>query len=169
MKLRWIALMLPVLLSACGKSDKSDPFADCKYSRPEAIFSQNLPGVSRHSFEIAEGSAIEKLQLDKGIRLTVLQSGCEEVRQEFRFEMPGKYQERGPDFWIDQSIMQLDKLADLGPEYFIFEAWARGVFEKNDQISLGRNTEIQPGFDIRIDRELHSDHAILVLTLSGQP
>ena len=82
-----VAIACLFVIIACG-SNSNDPFADCAQGRPVAIFSDSLEAVARHQFEIKDKIGMEQVAFKNGVALEVYQSGCDLVRQEFRFQLP---------------------------------------------------------------------------------
>lgn len=159
-----------MLLSACNGTEKSsEPFADCKYGTPIAIFKPGLPGLVSHQFDLNETESIEQLEFKDSLELTLVQSGCDERKQEFQFKLMGNYQDQPNEFWVEQTLDLLQKLGRLSPDYQVFNAWAEALSLQQDKIRLAQPSEVQPGFFVRIDKILSQEHAILLLILSEKP
>lgn len=163
-------ISLAILLVSCSSNEKDkNQFADCKYGEPIAIFNPGLEALASHHFEIDRAISTEKLQFKDGLEVTLIQSGCDERKQEFQFKLVGDYQDKADKFWIDKTLDLLQKLGRLSPEYQVFNAWAEALSLQGEQIRLAEATEVQPGFFVRIDKILSQDHAILLLILSERP
>ena len=170
MRISSLFFLVCFLLSACTGSEKNkEPFANCKYGQPIAIFNSALPGLASHQFDLEMTTSTEILQFKDGLELTLVQSGCDDRIQEFQFKLMGNYQDQPNEFWIEQTLDLLQKLGRLGPDYQVFNAWAEALDLQGDQIRLAQSTEVQPGFFVRIDKILSQDHAILLLILSEKP
>jgi len=156
--------------SACHQQPaQTDAFSGCAYTEPEPIFSEDVPGIERHSFRLESQESTEQIEFGDGLSLSIRQSGCDHRKQEFKFQIPGTYSERNAGYWVRQTIEQLDGLSDLGPEFVVFEHWAAAIARAGKQIRLSESTEIEEGFYVSVDRVLSSDHATLMLTFSDQP
>ena len=145
-------------------------FENCRYGKPVAIFEESLPGIAKHDFQLKAGEGIERVVFESGKELTIIQSGCDSIRQDFHFVFPDeKYANADPSFWIDTTVEEFRAFAGLGPQYLMFSSWAQSIASKKESIRLAQSEEIQPGFFVRIDRIVSSDHAILMVTLSEKP
>lgn len=170
MRINSLIFMLSFLLSACvGSEKKTEPFANCKYGQPIAIFNPAIPSLANHQFVLESTASTESLLFKDGLELTLIQSGCDDRVQEFQFKLKGKYQDRTNTFWVEKTLDLLQKLGRLGPDYQVFNAWAEALSLQSDQILLGQSIEVQPGFFVRIDKILSQEHAILLLILSEKP
>lgn len=170
MKINYLFFCLVLLLSACeGNNQEEVPFANCKYGQPTAIFHDALPALTEHQFELKKTESVEKLVFNDSLELTLIQSGCDERKQEFQFKLNGPYQDQPPSFWIEKTMDLLQKLGRLGPDYQVFSAWAEALSMQGDQIRLAQPTQVQPGFFVRIDKIVSQDHATLLLILSEKP
>ncbi len=143
--------------------------SDCAYGAPQPTFNPNTPGVLEHSFEGNRTEATERVKLQSGIVLTLFQTGCNDIRQEFRFELAGNYQGQPVDFWVDETIRLLRSLSALGPDYSLFSPWADQIETRKTAFRLAESVELLQGFYAAIDRIEAPDNAILLLTLSDHP
>lgn len=143
--------------------------SDCKYGQPTAIFNANQPGIQQHRFKTDGNEATEQVTFSDGLEMTLLQSGCNEIRQEFQFNLKGNFQTQATDFWINQAVQLLKRLGGLGHHYSGFNQWAQLIETQAPMIKLAENTALQPGYYVHIDRILSADNATLVLTLSDTP
>lgn len=85
------SLLVPYLSLqvACTPAEKP-----CVLATPTAIFDTSIPNIQQHKFEIQGNSSSEFLILPElALNMTILQSGCEEVMQEFRIELDGTINE----------------------------------------------------------------------------
>jgi hypothetical protein len=163
-------IFIAMITSACGQSTSDHAEnQDCKYGTPEALFGAEQPGVSAHSFTAKATEATERVTFSNGIRLTLLQSGCNHIRQEFRFELSEVPEDAGQQFWIMRTVELLRMLSSAGPNYAAFATWADEIEQRRENIKLAESFAIQQGFYVRIDRIRSGDNATLVLTLSDQP
>lgn len=162
-------LTIILALSACRQSAKTDAFSGCAYTEPEPIFSGDIPGIERHSFQLEAQESTEQVKFADGLNLSIRQSGCDHRKQEFEFQIPGAYTEKNAGFWVRQTVEQLEGLSALGPEFVVFEHWSAAIARTAKQIRLSESTEIEDGFYVSVDRVLSSDHATLMLTFSDQP
>lgn len=167
MKWRYLLLLFIINLTfACRNSSKTN---DCRYGKPTPVFTADQPGIQSHTFHAQGIEATEQVIFSDSLQLTLLQSGCNEIRQEFQFNLPGNFEDKAPDFWIELSIKLMQRLGNLGPNYNGFTMWAQSIAEQRANIKLAEPSALQQGFYITIDRILSEENATLVLILSDQP
>lgn len=101
-------------LISCGGGAKDG----CLLSAPAAIFDSEMKGVSGHSFEAKGYESSEHLELPAlAMRLEVLQSGCEQVHQEFRLELDGTVNDVRTASATAQLIADIfGNIRDIAPE-----------------------------------------------------
>ncbi len=160
---------ITTLTFSCRLANKEPETNDCKYGIPTAIFQKNQPNVEMHSFRASETEGTEIVRFSNGVVLTLLQSGCNNIRQEFRFEFPTAPETDQPQYWIAQSINLLRMLGSMGPDYQVFSMWAQAIEARAKEIKLAETLELQQGFYTRIDRIAGANNATLVITLSDMP
>lgn len=168
MKQFLLLLSIAFTLIGCNnnKVGRTD-FSDCKYQAPAAIFSDSLSRVSRHQFALRQLEGVEEIDFDNGLNLTIIQSGCDAIRQEFQFQISGQsFPSADKNFWITQTIDWLKFLSSLHPKYLSFNDWGKAISIQAPSIELGEPIELQDGFFVEIDKIISSDHAILLLILS---
>ena len=176
MKFNPLALIVLVLTFGCKNQPNvhntdpavdKDPFVNCKYGSPKPIFEEALSAVKMHQFQINGMEGIEEIEFEDSLGLTLIQSGCDAIRQEFRFRIPGSdFTGHENGFWISQCVGLLNFLATVDDRYASFYMWGQSIQEMASGIQLGEPVEVQPGFFAEIDKILASDHAILLLILS---
>lgn len=159
-----IFLLFTTLLFACGESN-SDPFADCQYKKPVAAFSESLSEVNSHTFKMEGTTGVEQVVFKNGVSLELYQSGCNEIRQEFRFTIPGTFEVDEPQFWVDQAARQFDYLGELSDAHAGMLMWAGEIRKNTTRLELGQALEIQPTYFIKIDRIRSTDKALIIVEL----
>lgn len=163
-------IFITILTFACGQSTSDTAETqDCKYGTPEALFDAEQPGITAHRFTANQTEATEQVAFSNGIQLTLLQSGCDHIRQEFRFELSEVPEGADQQFWITRTVEFLRMLSSSGPSYAAFATWADEIEQRQDDIKLAESFAIQQGFYVRIDRIRSAEDATLVLILSDQP
>jgi len=165
-------LALGFLLFSCQDKPGDDAFEDCKYGKPEAIFSAELEEVKKHRFRMKKKEGIETISFHDGMELVIYQSGCDHIQQQYQFELPpagDTIDTQQAEYWIAQTITAFQSLGDLGPEFFSYSSWAQAIAEKAAEFKLAEFLEVQPGFFVKIDRIESSDKATLIVTLSEAP
>ena len=164
MKLFSISFVCLLLLSCGGNS--SDPFAKCKYKQPEAVFSNSLSNVNEHTFNIEGTTGHERLTFENGIGLELFQSGCNEIVQDFRFQIPGKFRVDEPQIWVKMAIDQLKYMGDLSEKHQAMLIWAQMMEQAQSEIVTGQAYELQPSIFVKVDRILSNNQVLLTLELS---
>lgn len=152
-----------LLITACGEKD---PFADCQYGRPQPIFSAQTSQVTQHAFGIRDMQGVEQIVFANKNKLELIQKGCDNIIQEFTFELPGTFKDETPDFWIRKAIEQFDYLSQLEEQYADLGMWAQAIGAVSAQMKLGEKTEVQPGFFVKLNRIVSTDYAILTVEFS---
>ena len=158
-------LLISAAAAGCGGAPGQDAFADCRYGAPEPIFHAQLPGVARHDFRLSQGQGWEYLAFTDGLELEVRQTGCDHIRQEFRFQQLGQFRKAPADFWIDETGRIFNRLGQLGPEYLSYYSLAQAIAEQANRIPLAQNVELQPGFFLNISPQSSENETTLVVTL----
>lgn len=123
---------------------------DCRYLAPEAVFNEQLRGLSDYRFRREGQSATESFLLDRELRVTLRQSGCDYIQQAFLFEWEGGPRGSATRYWVRTAALHFDQLAQLGASYLSFKALSDAIRQQEGQIQLERPFELQPGLDITI-------------------
>ena len=149
-----------VLLFSCNNT----PEQTCKYGEPVPIFGKEMPGVASHSFEAKGQDANEKVSLERGMQIEILQSGCDAIRQEFRFLIDEEEQEgENP---VEKCGAIFISLSGMDPDLAGLANWGNVILEYSDQLKLGETTQVSEGFFIKIDRIRQGDQTLLIAILS---
>jgi hypothetical protein len=152
-----IISLLSILLFAC-KSEESTTKNDCPYGEPRPILIENAAGVSDYKFEVNGQNSIETAMiqdtflLTDNLRFTLLQSGCESIKQEYRFELPSAdYAEKVDSFFVQRAAEGLKIIAERNPQsgdsfipnfaYDLF--YSAGNVPLNQPLTVDR--EVAPG------------------------
>ena len=91
-------ILLTLGLIGCQSNSGKDPFENCKYGKPKPIFPAESPMVNQHSFEIKGMEGIEEVSFSNGLSVTLVQTGCDYIQQEFQFTVPGNHQDKEAGF-----------------------------------------------------------------------
>jgi hypothetical protein len=160
-----------LLGQACGSDASQQNTSDCEYGDPTPIFNPEAETVVNHNFMKTGTEGLEAVQFENGVFLEIFQSGCEKVRQEFRFRLPRPENtdlENDPSFWKEVALQQLSYLGSMGPEYQPFQMWAQAL-GNTEEFKLAESREVQPGFFMKIDRILGDNSTTLLIILSQEP
>jgi hypothetical protein len=158
--------LLLFALSACQNTGNKE--TDCK-TKPQAMMREGMRGVAEHKFTVNGIESEEFVRFVNGKTLTILQSGCEKIRQEFRFELKEKPDQDNAAFWTDQAILNLAALAVLDPQLMPLSNWVMMIRAQKDDIRLAETKALEGGFYTKIDRITSNDRVYLIITLSNYP
>lgn len=164
--LRLTTLFLLLALSACQNAGNKE--TDCK-TKPQAMLREGMRGVAEHKFAVSGIESEEFVKFANGKTLTILQSGCEKIRQEFRFELKEKPSQDDPAFWTEQAILNLAALAVLDPQLMPLSNWVMMIRAQKDDIRLAETKVLEGGFYTKIDRITSNDRVYLIIVLSNYP
>ena len=152
-----------LILTACASGSNENA---CPYGKPAPIFSDTLEAVRAHIFETNEQEASEQVLFVTGQELEILQSGCETLRQEFQFSMEGDYTSETPAFWLQQATLYFQFLGKLSNQHYALYAWGQAIAEVAPEMKLGEAYEVQPHFEVTVDKIVSKEQAMLIVTLS---
>ena len=168
MKYGFFVLFLS-LLAACGTSSTTNTatnaFADCKYGPPKAIFSDKIPLVSAHSFEVGAKATVETVVFDRDIQLELTQSGCEKPKQVFQFTIPGDSTGYSPEDWVEMALNQFKFLGSLHEPLQALYVWGNDLSKQKETIKLGQPVPLEQGRFVKIDKVADSQKGILMIEL----
>lgn len=153
-------IMLVVFFWSCN----SEPEEKCKYGEPVAIFSDDLPGIGSLQFSGSGQIANEEVVFDSGLKLSVEQSGCDNIRQVFHFtvERPGE----GDPNWFLLVGEQFNFIGNLDSRLEAMLMWASVVNGNAGSFRMGEPLEVDRGFFIKIDKVESGKEVILSVELS---
>lgn len=148
-----------------SKSSSTEPFSNCQFGAPKAIFSSTIGKVNQHNFQLNTESAVEKVQFDGGVYLELIQSGCEQPKQEFQFTIPTSTSNFKDADWLMMGIDFLGFMGSLAPELQPFLLWQGALKDKLGQLKIGLPHQLEPGFFVKMDKVAADDSGLLILTL----
>lgn len=164
----WIGVLL-LSWCACSEPDKvdnfqkADAFTACLYERPEPIFSPYSPEVSNHNFDIVSEVGIEKVIFASGLMLDIHQSGCNELQQNFFFDVGERL---SPEYAIEQASEYFHFMGGLDEAYLPLYEWGRLIYQNANAIKLDRAFEIYPGYWVTIRQYKKKQTVLLEVMLS---
>ena len=158
-------LGISIVLSACNSKGGK---GDCP-TTPSAIFSDALVGVESHDFMQTGSEGLEVVSFSDGVFLEVFQSGCDSLRQEFRFRLPGLPSEQDTaTYWLQEAQNRFRALGALGPEFQPFNQWADALSSQQEQFRLAQPMQVEAGFWMQVDKIDSFDGPTLVVVLSNR-
>jgi hypothetical protein len=158
-----IISILPLLFFAC-KSETKTPENDCPYGEPRPILIENAAGVTNYKFEVKGQNSIETAVIQdtflktNNLTFSLFQSGCENIKQEYRFELPtGNYAEEVDSFFVQRAAEGLKVIAErnlqAGSSFipnFAFDLFhSAGYVPLNQHLPVDRETSTILIFIIR--------------------
>lgn len=153
--------LLATAFFACKNGEKKCPYGD-----PMPIFSEKLDHVKLHQFEKKDGESLESLIFDSGITLEIEQTGCEQIRQEFRFTALGDRRNLADSLWAKEAVRQLVFLSSLGPKQAPLRTWADAIEKSRSEMKLGENFDLGGGVMAQVGKVVGPDQSVLTLVLS---
>lgn len=164
----FLAIFLFFLAFSCSNTETKT----CKGGTPKAIFTDTMPTVKKHYFELkkeasGEQVGIEMVAFENKLLLEIEQSGCNAVVQQFSFIMFGKFPEQADDeLWKALAIRHFRDLAKISPSLTAFNGWADAMETVKKELKLGELTPVGDGFNVRVDKIVSTDKATLVVQFS---
>jgi hypothetical protein len=174
MKMNRIAIFILIISAFACKNTENKGFswADCKFGKPEPIFGENnLPGVKSKTFAITKEEGLEVVNFSDSLKteLSIRQSGCDELQQEFTFTYNGKAFSRWDDEkWIQQTALEFIKFSKMSPRLYPYSNWAKAVFEQHDSLRIGEVRELAPGHSMKINKMAQDNQGQMTVTLIGK-
>ncbi len=163
MKISIYFSILLILFFSCQKEEK------CKYGEPQAIFTDSLTEFHKHRFILRNKVGIESVSFKDGVEMTIYQSGCDYVKQDFEFEMSSPPDSISNEYWIQLAVDRFRTLGQIDSAYYAFSSWAQAIDSKATEMKLAEVTEVQPGFYAKIDAIRGKQKSTLLVTLSERP
>lgn len=158
----------------------------CKFGEPTALFSPSTEGVSRYTFDKNGQNATEslflkdmyKLPLDTlgnvvtiPAKLEILQSGCNEVEQEFRIEFMDKSvgMQMPHDIAASECAYHVtiffQLLGNLDKKAISFYDLADAIGEKMESFHYNEPIPLQDGFTVQIDKVHGTESTMITVVL----
>ncbi len=167
-----LAIFLVLFSLSCQfepTTKQQDYFKDCLYSAPEAIFVKHLSDIKFHQFELKKAEGNEKVNFSNGLELEIIQTGCNKLKQEFRFNVYGNIDIKDHEFWIQQAGKYFFYIGALDEYLLPLYEWGELLIRNTTYMRLGKNFEAAEGFLVQVNlRQQNPDKAILIVTFSEQ-
>jgi len=150
---------------SCGSgSNSSDPFANCKYKEPKAVFEGAYAKIDSQKWELKKMDGIEEIWFRNGMHLELLQQGCDKLKQTFHFTLPGKF--TADENWVLLAASQFEYLGSISESHFELGIWGKAIEQHNSSLSLGEKIQLQPGYSVKIDKVLGEESTLVMVELS---
>lgn len=111
---------------------------------------------------------LEIVSFRNGVFLEVFQSGCDSLRQEFRFRIPNVGGDSDPAYWLQEAQNQFRAFGALGPGYLAFSQYADALSAQREGFRLAQPMQVETGFWMQIDKIDSFDGPTLVVILSNK-
>jgi len=165
--IRYIIFTL-FILTAISCSENTPTQEKCRFGEPTAIFTEQNPAIASTNFQKNERAGIETVQFKNKLSLTLTQSGCQEVIQDFVFTMPFTNPGADGQYWIGQGEQLMRFLGNTDPNLMQFSEWANMIAQSGSEMKLGQAKEIQTGYFVTIDKIAGNAETIVQVTLEGK-
>lgn len=162
--------LFSILLFSCSenKPKEVNDFSDCKYSIPTPVFSTSNKAIETTAFEVVDRKGIENVIFKNKLKLELVQSGCNEVKQDFTFIVPMVNKSADQQFWLYQAEQLLRFLGNSDMSLVQFGEWSNVIKELIPEMYLGQEKEIQTGYFVTIDKIDGGEETIIKIVLEGK-
>lgn len=154
-------------LSFCKDKNNNKPFANCKCGSPRPIFNDAMPEhIAGRNFSITNTTGVEAINFTNGTKLQIVQSGCDDIKQEFSFVYKDKKMLTYSDAqWVQNAIDEFLRMGSFSENFTPFKLWGEAILAFKDSFKIGENMELEKGFFIKIDRIISGDEATMIVTV----
>ncbi len=160
-------IILSLFLWGCNSTNSSsDPFADCKYSAPEAVFPDTLGAVVQQSFKLDQTTSIETVQFRNGLILELIQSGCNSRKQEYRFTLPPT-KDNSPETTFIAAENAMSYLSGLSPAHRSLKDWARMIAQNRSTMKIAQPLDLGGGFSLTVDKVSGGNQEVVLVTMES--
>ncbi len=147
------------------KKETKAPKSDCKYGAPVAIFSEKLEQVKSQAFESTGQKGVETVEFADGKLLELFQSGCNEIRQEYRFTIKGEFKDKPDDFWFKEAIDHLTYIGQIDERYAVIGMWVGALDHMQEDMKIGEFSEAEQSTFIMVDKIVESGASMVIVVL----
>lgn len=154
--------------SASKEEKSSQQEVKCKYGQPVAIFSEKLAKIKKQSFEVNGQKGVETVEFEDGKYLELFQSGCNEIRQEYRFTIQGEHQDKPDAFWFAEAINHMSYIGQLDERYAVIGIWVGALERLSPEMTIGQFSEAEPSTFIMVDKIVESGSSLLLVVLEAR-
>lgn len=151
-----------VFFVACQSTQ--DKEKKCPLGEPSPVYSSDYNFVKRHTFTKDGQNSEEQIEFTDGTHLTIRQSGCQKIRQDYTFLIDQATTD-STRFWVEESSRQFRRLASYSEKFYSFNQWADKINEFKSEIRLTEPYKVAPGIAIKIDRIKDLSSTELIVSL----
>lgn len=160
-------LFILLFLASCGSSGQQNNGSDQCETKPSAIFSDTMAIVKGHNFEAKAENSTEEVILKNDVRIEILQSGCEVLRQEFRITRKGDFMKMEDSFWISGAFQTLGQLSDSSPALKGLESFANVIAQNLPKMKLAQPFYPEPEYSITVDKIANAEAGTIIVIIEG--
>lgn len=156
--------LLPFLvltITACGDSTP----AKCPLGDPKAMFSPEMAGVQQHHFAVKGQESLEELLLERGVLLSIRQTGCDALRQEFQFQVPGNYTNYPDSLWLKEAVRQFYSLGNLSEKTAGLKMWASAIESARPTMRIAEPKQLDQNIFVQVDKIVGAEESTLRVVL----
>jgi hypothetical protein len=158
----FLILWVLLLCVGCANNSSEKQKNDCPIPPPEAIFKKEVATISDHMFKLNGRNSEESLTFADSTKVTIYQSGCDKITQEYRFDLPASMSNPNK---VLLAVNRLNYMAQLGPDYMTFGAWSSAIEGLQDQFMRENTVMVEPGFYVSLDKLESGDRSTLIIKL----
>ena len=155
-------LLISIVWSACEEAKS------CQHGDPTPMFSNELEGVVHHDFQKKNQQSVEMVSFDSGVDLEVLQEGCENLKQEFRFTVKGNRENVPDSLWMKEASRQFAYIATLSAKLMPMKQWGDAIEQVRGQMKLGEPAALSENIHLTIDRINGRGESTLLVVLESK-
>lgn len=148
-------------LFQCGNKENASSKNNCNAPLPQAIFAKEDKQIESHSFSLDGHTATENILFSDKSSVTIFQSGCDKISQEFRFQMVPQPGTDMPSLGIERLMF----LANLDDKYMSFANWAQAIDGLRIQFKQQNEVEVEEGFYVGLDKIDSKDRTTMIIKL----
>ncbi len=141
---------LGLLLASAACSPQGKP-PRCPAGTPVPIASDTMAAVVQHQFERRGQESLEQIAWADGTTLELYQSGCDHIRQEFRFRLPDVALPESQPALAALAARRFRKMSGMSPAWVPFGQWADALEDLAPQVRAGVPLALPGGIRLRVD------------------
>ncbi len=153
--------ILSLFLFQCGGKESTSGKNTCHAPLPQAIFTEKDSQIASHSFSLDGHNATEKILFSNNNTLTIYQSGCDKISQEFRFQMPPQPNKDMSSLGIESLLF----LANLEDKFMSFGNWAQAIDSLRNEFARQNEVEVEKGFFVGLDKIDSKNQTTMIIKL----
>ncbi|MEY4927470.1 MAG: hypothetical protein RI894_1906 [Bacteroidota bacterium] len=154
-------------LSACGSKSKADFDTDLQHcpQKPSPIFREGMNGVKSAKFDLQKTQSIENIVFADNSTLEIIQMGCAQISQEFRFELTKKQPNRAAAEVAEVAAAKFAAIAQLDTKLVGLGNWSGMLKAVKDSLKIGEPIELEPHHFLKLDCLSQNENSLLIVTI----